>query len=177
MRGTHKWQPGAPLGAGRSCRPDKLLGDVPNANVYATNKPAESALIKRSASATISSHRVSPPGRAGLIRELAALKPQLSALRTALAAAERRGRAGGRRDTSPAAASANASAADEPAAASTPVAAVAGAPVSSPYILAVTTVLAAVVAAAITVGHVAGRRGIRAVAVPPGGRRCTPLLG
>ncbi|OSX68793.1 hypothetical protein BU14_2236s0001, partial [Porphyra umbilicalis] len=84
MHGTQEWLPGSPLGAGPYCWPDKLLGNVPHLYVYAANNPAESALAKRRAYATIVSHGVPPYGRAGLYKELAALPPQLAALTAAL---------------------------------------------------------------------------------------------
>ncbi|HSM80948.1 MAG TPA: cobaltochelatase subunit CobN, partial [Nodosilinea sp.] len=53
---------------------DILLGDLPHLYVYAANNPSESMLAKRRGYGVLISHNVPPYGRAGLYKELLALR-------------------------------------------------------------------------------------------------------
>ena len=74
MHGTLEWLPGSPLGNTRASWPDILLGHLPHLYVYAANNPSESMLAKRRGYGVLISHNVPPYGRAGLYRELLALR-------------------------------------------------------------------------------------------------------
>lgn len=74
MHGTVEWLPGSPLGNTGYSWSDILLGDVPNLYIYAANNPSESMLAKRRGYGVLISHNVPPYGRAGLYKELAALR-------------------------------------------------------------------------------------------------------
>jgi magnesium chelatase subunit H len=74
MHGTVEWLPGSPLGNTGYSWPDLLLGNLPHLYVYAANNPSESMLAKRRGYGVIVSHNVPPYGRAGLYRELIALR-------------------------------------------------------------------------------------------------------
>jgi magnesium chelatase subunit H len=74
MHGTVEWLPGSPLGNTGSSWPDLLLGDLPHLYVYAANNPSESMLARRRGYGVLLSHNVPPYGRAGLYRELVALR-------------------------------------------------------------------------------------------------------
>jgi magnesium chelatase subunit H len=74
MHGTVEWLPGSPLGNTGYSWSDILLGDLPNLYIYAANNPSESMLAKRRGYGVIVSHNVPPYGRAGLYKEMAALR-------------------------------------------------------------------------------------------------------
>ena len=74
MHGTVEWLPGSPLGNTGYSWSDVLLGDLPNLYIYAANNPSESMLAKRRGYGVIVSHNVPPYGRAGLYKEMAALR-------------------------------------------------------------------------------------------------------
>ncbi|TVS06214.1 MAG: DUF3479 domain-containing protein [Cyanobium sp. PLM2.Bin73] len=74
MHGTVEWLPGSPLGNTGYSWPDLLLGELPHLYVYAANNPSESMLAKRRGYGVLISHNVPPYGRAGLYRELVALR-------------------------------------------------------------------------------------------------------
>ena len=74
MHGTVEWLPGSPLGNTGYSWSDILLGDLPNLYVYAANNPSESILAKRRGYGVLVSHNVPPYGRAGLYKELIALR-------------------------------------------------------------------------------------------------------
>jgi magnesium chelatase subunit H len=82
MHGTAEWMPGLQLGVTEKCWPDKLLGKVPNFYVYPINNPAEANIAKRRGFSTIISHAIPPYGRAGLYKELVALKELLDEYRS-----------------------------------------------------------------------------------------------
>ena len=78
--GTHgalEFMPGKQVGLDASCWPDRLIGDVPNVYLYASNNPSEGTLAKRRGAATIVSYLTPPVGNAGLYRGLLALKATL----------------------------------------------------------------------------------------------------
>ncbi|MFB2980329.1 magnesium chelatase subunit H [Microseira sp. BLCC-F43] len=81
MHGTVEWLPGSPLGNTGYSWPDILLGDVPNLYIYAANNPSESILAKRRGYGVLISHNVPPYGRAGLYKELVALRDLISEYR------------------------------------------------------------------------------------------------
>jgi magnesium chelatase subunit H len=57
------------------------LGDLPNLYIYAANNPSESILAKRRGYGVLISHNVPPYGRAGLYKELVALRDLISEYR------------------------------------------------------------------------------------------------
>jgi magnesium chelatase subunit H len=77
MHGSAEWMPGLQLGLTRSCWPDALLGELPQLYLYPMNNPSEANIAKRRGYAVIVSHAVPPMARAGLYKELAALKEML----------------------------------------------------------------------------------------------------
>jgi magnesium chelatase subunit H len=81
MHGTVEWLPGSPLGNTGYSWPDLLLGNLPHLYVYAANNPSESMLAKRRGYGVIVSHNVPPYGRAGLYRELIALRDLIAEYR------------------------------------------------------------------------------------------------
>jgi magnesium chelatase subunit H len=81
MHGTVEWLPGAPLGNTGYSWSDILLGDLPNLYIYAANNPSESILAKRRGYGVLISHNVPPYGRAGLYKELVALRELIAEYR------------------------------------------------------------------------------------------------
>ena len=77
MHGSAEWMPGLQLGLTRSCWPDALLGELPQLYLYPMNNPSEANIAKRRGYAVMVSHAVPPMARAGLYKELAALKEML----------------------------------------------------------------------------------------------------
>jgi magnesium chelatase subunit H len=75
--GTHgalEFMPGKQCGMGETCWPDRLIGDLPNFYLYASNNPSEGAIAKRRAAATLISYLTPPIAHAGLYRGLLDLK-------------------------------------------------------------------------------------------------------
>ncbi|BDA73607.1 magnesium chelatase, H subunit [Calothrix sp. PCC 7716] len=81
MHGTVEWLPGSPLGNTGYSWSDILLGNLPNLYIYAANNPSESILAKRRGYGTLISHNVPPYGRAGLYKELVALRDLIAEYR------------------------------------------------------------------------------------------------
>ncbi|MEH1963706.1 MAG: magnesium chelatase subunit H [Nostoc sp.] len=81
MHGTLEWLPGSPLGNTGYSWSDILLGNLPNLYIYAANNPSESMLAKRRGYGVLISHNVPPYGRAGLYKELVALRDLISEYR------------------------------------------------------------------------------------------------
>jgi len=81
MHGTVEWLPGAPLGNTGYSWSDILLGNLPNLYLYAANNPSESILAKRRGYGVMISHNVPPYGRAGLYKELVALRDLIAEYR------------------------------------------------------------------------------------------------
>ncbi len=77
MHGSVEWMPGLQTGLTGDCWPDALLGEVPHFYIYPVNNPSESTIAKRRGLATMVSHVVPPLSRAGLYKELPALKDLL----------------------------------------------------------------------------------------------------
>jgi magnesium chelatase subunit H len=81
MHGTVEWLPGSPLGNTGYSWPDNLLGNLPHLYLYAANNPSESMLAKRRGYGVLISHNVPPYGRAGLYKELMALRELIAEYR------------------------------------------------------------------------------------------------
>jgi magnesium chelatase subunit H len=82
--GTHgalEFMPGKQVGLGADCWPDRLLGDLPNVYLYASNNPSEGTLAKRRAAATLVSYLTPPIAHAGLYRGLLDLKASVDRYR------------------------------------------------------------------------------------------------
>jgi magnesium chelatase subunit H len=78
--GTHgalEFMPGKQAGMSAACWPDRLIGDLPNFYLYASNNPSEGMLAKRRANATLISYLTPPVAHAGLYRGLLDLKGSL----------------------------------------------------------------------------------------------------
>ncbi len=83
--GTHgalEFMPGKQAGMSAACWPDRLIGDLPNVYLYASNNPSEGTIAKRRAAATLVSYLTPPIGRAGLYRGLTELKESIEHWRT-----------------------------------------------------------------------------------------------
>jgi magnesium chelatase subunit H len=75
--GTHgalEFMPGKQVGLSGACWPDRLIGDLPNFYLYASNNPSEGTIAKRRAAATLVSYLTPPIAHAGLYRGLIDLK-------------------------------------------------------------------------------------------------------
>jgi magnesium chelatase subunit H len=82
--GTHgalEFMPGKQTGLSGACWPDRLIGDLPNFYLYASNNPSEGAIAKRRAGATLVSYLTPPVANAGLYRGLIELKATLDRYR------------------------------------------------------------------------------------------------
>jgi len=78
--GTHgalEFMPGKQTGLSGACWPDRLIGDLPNIYLYASNNPSEGAIAKRRSAATLVSYLTPPVANAGLYRGLADLKSSI----------------------------------------------------------------------------------------------------
>jgi magnesium chelatase subunit H len=78
--GTHgalEFMPGKQAGLSGSCWPDRLIADLPNVYLYASNNPSEGTIAKRRAAATLVSYLTPPLAGAGLYRGLIALKASI----------------------------------------------------------------------------------------------------
>ena len=83
--GTHgalEFMPGKQVGLSGECWPDRLIGDLPNFYLYASNNPSEGALAKRRAAATLISYLTPSIAKAGLYKGLADLKSSLDSWRS-----------------------------------------------------------------------------------------------
>jgi magnesium chelatase subunit H len=75
--GTHgalEFMPGKQAGLSGSCWPDRMIGDLPNIYLYASNNPSEGTIAKRRSAATLISYLTPPVAHAGLYRGLVELK-------------------------------------------------------------------------------------------------------
>ena len=75
--GTHgalEFMPGKQVGLTGSCWPERLLGDLPNFYIYASNNPSEGVIAKRRSGATLISYLTPPLSRAGLYKGFSDLK-------------------------------------------------------------------------------------------------------
>ena len=83
--GTHgslEFMPGKQSGMSGSCWPERLIGDLPNIYLYASNNPSEGAIAKRRSGATLVSYLTPPITQAGLYKGLSELKPSLERWRS-----------------------------------------------------------------------------------------------
>ncbi|MGB5831351.1 MAG: magnesium chelatase subunit H [Thiohalocapsa sp.] len=75
--GTHgalEFMPGKQAGLSSACWPDRMIADLPNMYLYASNNPSEGTIAKRRAAATLVSYMTPPIANAGLYRGLVDLK-------------------------------------------------------------------------------------------------------
>lgn len=88
--GTHgalEFMPGKQAGLSAACWPDRLIDDLPNVYLYASNNSSEGTLAKRRGGATLVSYLTPAVANAGLYRRLAECKTTLDRFRAADAAA------------------------------------------------------------------------------------------
>lgn len=92
--GTHgalEFMPGKQSGMAGACWPDRLIADLPNLYLYASNNPSEGAIAKRRAGATLISYLTPPVAQSGLYRGLLELKASIERWRSAEPFAPERG--------------------------------------------------------------------------------------
>ncbi len=92
--GTHgalEFMPGKQSGLSGNCWPDRLIGDLPNIYLYASNNPSEGAIAKRRSGATLISYLTPPIAQAGLYKGLNDLKASIDRWRTMAPQAAERG--------------------------------------------------------------------------------------
>ncbi len=78
--GTHgalEFMPGKQAGMSGACWPDRLIADLPNFYLYASNNPSEGMIAKRRGAATLVSYLTPPVAHAGLYRGLVDLKASI----------------------------------------------------------------------------------------------------
>src|SRR5690606_29762917 len=83
--GTHgalEFMPGKQVGLTDKCWPERLIGDLPNVYLYASNNSSAGTLAKRRGGAALVSYLTPPIAKAGLYKDLAALKSSLDAFRS-----------------------------------------------------------------------------------------------
>jgi len=82
--GTHgalEFMPGKQTGLSGNCWPDRLIKDLPNIYLYASNNPSEGAIAKRRSGATLISYLTPPIAQAGLYKGLSDLKASIDRYR------------------------------------------------------------------------------------------------
>ena len=90
--GTHgslEFMPGKQNGMTANCWPDRMIGDLPNFYLYASNNPSEGTIAKRRAAATLVSYLTPPTAQAGLYKGLVDLKAAIERYRSLEPEAER----------------------------------------------------------------------------------------
>lgn len=78
--GTHgalEFMPGKQSGMSGACWPDRLIGDLPNVYLYASNNPSEGTIAKRRSAATLISYLTPPIARSGLYKGLCEIKESI----------------------------------------------------------------------------------------------------
>ncbi len=83
--GTHgalEFMPGKQAGLSNACWPDRLIGDLPNVYLYASNNPSEGTIAKRRAASTLVSYITPPIAHAGLYKGLVELKGSMERWRS-----------------------------------------------------------------------------------------------
>ncbi len=83
--GTHgalEFMPGKQSGMSGACWPDRLIDDLPNLYLYASNNPSEGAIAKRRSGATLISYLTPPIAQAGLYSGLVELKSSIEQWRS-----------------------------------------------------------------------------------------------
>jgi magnesium chelatase subunit H len=82
--GTHgalEFMPGKQAGMSGDCWPERLIGDLPNFYLYASNNPSEGIIAKRRSGATLVSYLTPPLTEAGLYKGFGDLKALLERFR------------------------------------------------------------------------------------------------
>jgi magnesium chelatase subunit H len=82
--GTHgalEFMPGKQTGMSEACWPDRMINDLPNVYLYASNNPSEGTIAKRRIGATLVSYLTPPVANAGLYKGLIDLKESLESWR------------------------------------------------------------------------------------------------
>ena len=82
--GTHgalEFMPGKQTGMSAECWPDRLIADMPNLYLYASNNPSEGTIAKRRIGSTLISYLTPPVANAGLYRGLVDLKASIESWR------------------------------------------------------------------------------------------------
>ncbi len=83
--GTHgalEFMPGKQAGMSGDCWPDRMIGNLPNFYLYASNNPSEGLIAKRRSGATLVSYLTPPLAQAGLYKGFADLKVMLERYRS-----------------------------------------------------------------------------------------------
>jgi magnesium chelatase subunit H len=78
--GTHgalEFMPGKQAGLSGACWPDRMIGDLPNLYLYASNNPSEGTIAKRRSAAMLISYLTPPVAHAGLYKGLLELKASI----------------------------------------------------------------------------------------------------
>ncbi|MEX3017340.1 magnesium chelatase subunit H [Gymnodinialimonas hymeniacidonis] len=78
MHGALEFMPGKQAGLGARDWPDRLIGELPNVYLYASNNPSEATLAKRRSNAVTITHLTPPLAASGLYKGLAELKDSLT---------------------------------------------------------------------------------------------------
>jgi len=91
MHGALEFLPGKQAGVSETCWPDRLIGNMPNVYLYASNNPSEATLAKRRSNAVTITHLTPPLAQSGLYKGLQDLKDSLSRWRAAAEDAPDRG--------------------------------------------------------------------------------------
>jgi magnesium chelatase subunit H len=83
--GTHgalEFMPGKQAGMSGDCWPDRMIGNLPNFYLYASNNPSEGLIAKRRSGATLVSYLTPPLAQAGLYKGFGDLKVMLERYRS-----------------------------------------------------------------------------------------------
>ena len=78
MHGALEFMPGKQAGLGAQDWPDRLVGEMPNVYLYASNNPSEASLAKRRSGAVTVTHLTPPLAQSGLYKGLSELKDSLT---------------------------------------------------------------------------------------------------
>ena len=84
MHGALEFMPGKQSGMGAADWPDRLIGDMPNVYLYASNNPSEATLAKRRSGAVTVTHLTPPLAASGLYKGLLELKDSVKRWRELL---------------------------------------------------------------------------------------------
>jgi len=90
MHGALEFMPGKQSGMGARDWPDRLIGDMPNVYLYASNNPSEATLAKRRSGAVTVTHLTPPLAASGLYKGLQELKDSVTRWRALLPDARER---------------------------------------------------------------------------------------
>ena len=82
MHGALEFMPGKQSGMSGTCWPERLIGNLPNVYLYASNNPSEASLAKRRSNAVTVTHLTPPLAQSGLYKGLAELKDTLTRFRS-----------------------------------------------------------------------------------------------